>query len=163
VEWEIISALKVDAIAEIAGRNASNTWWYIKDPLNLGFFCWVAMSVTIAAGNLAIVPIISDPSALVVDISVDANVSFVACGGPNPISFSGSITTNGPTTVTYQWEVGGDKENTTPPDTITFDEAGTKDVPDPGVFTADCGNYFIRLHVTDPNDKAAKKNFKIEP
>jgi len=161
--WASVSALQLNVTAEIAGRNASNDWWYIKDPLNPGSFCWVAMSVTNAAGNLAPIPVVSPPTALVTGVTVDANVSYSACGGPNPIQFSGTITTNGPTTVTYQWEITGDKQNTTSPETLKFDVAGTKDVPDPGAYSADCGKYTITLHVTDPNDKSAKKNFKVGP
>lgn len=161
--WAAVSALQLNVQAEIAGRNAGNDWWYIKDPLNPGDFCWVAMSVTNAAGNLAPIPIVAAPEALVTGVSVNAEVTYSACGGPNPIQFSGKVTTNGPTTITYQWEITGDKQNTTSPETLKFDAADTKSVPDPGAYSADCGNYAITLHVTDPNEKSAKKNFKVGP
>jgi hypothetical protein len=163
LEWEVVSALLVGTNAEILGKNAPGDWWFIRDPLNQGGFCWVAAGVTNAAGNLGALPIVDAPSASVTRVTVDAVASYVACGGPNPITFSGTITTNGPATVTYQWEIGGDKTNTSAPETIGFNSADTKNVPDPGAYTADCGNYFVRLHVTDPSDKAAKKDFKIGP
>jgi len=119
------------------------------------------MSVTNAAGNLALIPVVAEPEASVTKVTVSASVAFSACGGPNPVGFSGTITTNGPTTVTFRWEVTGDKENTTSPETIKFKEAGTKSAPDPGAYTADCGTYFITLHVLSPNDKAATKKFTI--
>jgi hypothetical protein len=161
--WEAISGLLLGKTAEIVGKNSHFGWWYIKDPINSGEFCWVAMSATIAQGNLDLIPEVSAPVAMVTGVSVGADVAFSACGGPNVIGFSGSITTNGPTTVTYRWEVTGDKTNTTSPETLEFDAAGSRNVPDPGAYTADCGHYAIRLHVTDPNDKSAKKNFKVGP
>jgi acyl-coenzyme A thioesterase PaaI-like protein len=161
IEWAVVSALPMDTKAEILGRTSETTWWYIQDPLNPGSFCWVATSVTDTAGNMNIIPILEAPQALVTGVTVDAAVTFTACGGPNPITFSGSITTNGPATVTYHWEVGGDKQNATPDETIEFPEAGTQEIA-AGAYSADCGKYFIRLLVTDPNEESARKDFKVE-
>ena len=163
IAWEVVSVLLLGTTTEIAGKNSENTWWYIKDPLNPGSFCWVSMSVTDAAGNLATIPVVPLPSASVTEVTVDAEVEFAACGGPNPVSFSGTIKTNGPTTVTYRWEVTGDTTNTTSSETLEFGEAGTKSVPDPGAYKVDCGDYTITLHVTDPNNKSAQKNFSAQP
>jgi len=158
--WLVVSALPLGQSAEIVGRNAENTWWRIKDALNPGSFCWVAMSVTNAAGNLALIPVQPAPQASVIKVEVGADVAFTACGGPNPIVFNGSITTNGPTEVSYRWEVSGDKENTTSPETMTFDKADTKTLTT-DVYKADCGTYFITLHVLEPNDTSARKKFTV--
>ena len=85
------------------------------------------------------------------------------CGGPNALEFSGSITTNGATKVKYQWEVRGDKSNTTSPETLNFNAADTKDVSGPGAYSVDCGNYSITLHVLSPNDVSGTKKFKVKP
>ena len=85
-----------------------------------------------------------------------------SCGGPNPVSFSGSITTNGSATVKYQWEVTGDKTNTTSPETIDFPEADTRTCPIPARTASMCGNYKITLHILSPNNTSASKNFKVE-
>jgi hypothetical protein len=79
------------------------------------------------------------------------------------VEFRGTITTNGETNVKYQWEVRGDTNHTTSTETLNFDEADTKDVPSPGADSLDCGNYRITLHVINPNDMKANKNFEIEP
>jgi hypothetical protein len=163
VAYDVVSTLGLGQVAQIAGRNADSSWWYIQDPANPSGFCWVAASVVTTAGNLAGLPIIAPPSGIVTKVTVDVSFSFVACHGPNPYSFSGTITTNGPAKVTFDWEVRGDKSNTTSPQTLTFKTAGTKNAPDPGSDHADCGNYSIRLHALSPNDISATKKWKIGP
>ena len=159
--WAAISALQVGTSAEIVGRTSETTWWYIRDPLNPGSFCWVATSVTETAGNMNIIPILEAPEAQVTGVEVNAAVEFTACGGPNAITFTGSITTNGPGTVTYHWEVGGDKQNVTPDETIEFLKAGTQEVA-AGAYSADCGEYFVILQTTGPNQESARRDFKVE-
>jgi len=163
VGWEAVSGLQVGSAAEIVGKNAQNTWWYVRDPLEVGEFCWVAMSVTAAFGNLSQVPVVLPLTASVGEVTVATDVAYTACGEPNTVMFRGTITTNGPTEVQYQWEVRGDKENTTSPQTLVFLSFGTQDVPDPGAYTADCGEYSIRLHVLKPNDTSAVDLIVIGP
>ncbi|MGH2581695.1 MAG: hypothetical protein ACRDFQ_02210 [Anaerolineales bacterium] len=162
--WLDISYLLLGQTAQIVGSNTDTSWWYIQDPQNPGGVCWVAASVVIASGPLTGIPVVPPPTASVTNVTVDASVSpTVYCAGPNPIQFSGTITTNGPATVTFQWEVTGDKTNTTTPETITFDAFGAQDVPNPGAYSADCGQYTITLHVLTPNDNSASKNFQVQP
>ncbi len=161
--WEAVSGLLLGKTAEIVGKNSSFQWWYIKDPINSGEFCWVAMSATVASGNLASLPEMPPPTALVKSVSASASVEFSACGGPNPVTFSGSANTNGPTTITYQWEVSGDTTLNPGPETLEIDEAGAHSVPDPGALSLDCGNYTVRLHVLSPNEKSGKDDFEVGP
>lgn len=164
VAYSAISSLNVGQFAQIAGRNDDSSWWYVVDPFNPAGFCWVAASVVTTSGNLSNLPLIPPPAAIVTKVTVGASVaSPVYCGGPNVIEFSGKITTNGATKVTFQWEVTGDKSNTTSPENINFKVAGTKSAPDPGVYKADCGNYTITLHVLSPNDISASYKFKVKP
>ncbi len=164
VAYEATSVLMFGQVAQVAGRNEDSTWWYIRDPASSGEFCWVAASVVTTAGNLAGLPIIAPPASIVTDVTVGVSIpSTVYCGGPNPLEFSGSITTNGAAKVTYQWDVGGDRENTTSPETLKFNSADTKDVSGPGALSVDCGNYTITLHVLTPNDTSATKKFKVQP
>lgn len=160
-EWAATSALTLEASAEILGKNTELTWWLVKDPLHEGERCWVSMKVTETGGNTGLVEIVPKPKAAVTKINVGAEVAFTACGGPNPVSFSGAITTNGPGTVTYHWEVGGDKQNVTPDETIVFSHSGEQQVQ-AGAYSADCGNYFIILRVTGPNEKDARQDFSIQ-
>ena len=149
--------------AVITGRNDNNTWWYVHDPNNTSQFCWVSASVSTTSGNLNNLPVIPALTVIATNVTVSTSVSFNMCGGPNPVTFSGTITTNGAAKVSYQWEIRGDKSNTTSPQTITFKAAGTKNASNTGTYSADCGHYSITLHVLSPNDISAKQNFKIGP
>ncbi len=158
VGYDAVDVLAFGQTAQVAGRNDDSSWWYIK----LSSFCWVSASVVTISGPLAGIPIIAPPAAIVTKVTVDVDIpSSISCGGPNPVDFSGRITTNGPAKVKFQWEVGGDVSNTTSPETLNFNKAGTKDAPDPGAYNVDCGHYTITLHVLSPNDVSATKKFKI--
>jgi len=160
-EWEAVSAVPAGTRVEIVGRLSDTTWWYVADPLHEGDFCWVAFEVVDTAGDMTVIPIVEPPTASVTQVKVEAVVAFAACGGPNPVSFSGKIAANGPTTVTYHWEVGGDKQNVTGDETLTFAEAGTKTLT-ADAYDADCGNYFVVLVVTSPNEVTARQDFSIK-
>lgn len=159
--WEAISSLPAGITAEIEGRTVDTAWWYVQDPLHTGDFCWVAYDVVDTAGNMNIIPIVQPPVASVTKVTVDAVVTFTACGIPNEVTFKGAITTNGPITVTYYWEVSGDKQVVMPEETIEFTEAGMQK-PTTDVFSADCGNYSVTLRVTNPTETSAEKVFKIQ-
>jgi len=164
VSYPSISSVVLGQIAQIAGRNNDSSWWYVRDPNSPGSFCWVSASVVTTAGNLSGIPIIAPPAAIVTGVTVNADVaSPVFCGGPNVVNFSGQVTTNGPAKVNFQWELTGDKSFTTSPESINFKAAGTKNAPDPGAYTTDCGHYTITLHVLSPNDTSASQKFKVEP
>jgi len=163
VAYHSLDTINSGQTAVIAGKDDNSTWWYVRDPNNTSQFCWVSASVTTTSGNLNNLPVIPALAVIATNVTVSASVSFSMCGGPNPVSFSGTITTNGATKVSFQWEIRGDKSNTTSPQTITFKAAGTKSAPNPGTYSADCGHYSISLHVLIPNGISAKQNFKIGP
>ena len=163
VAYASLDTINSGQTAVITGRNDNNTWWYVHDPNNTNQFCWVSASVSTTSGNLNNLPVIPALTVIATNVTVNASVNFSMCGGPNAVNFSGTITTNGAAKVSFQWEIRGDKSNTTSPQTITFSAAGTKNAFNPGAYTADCGNYSIRLHVLSPNDISAKQNFKIGP
>ena len=160
-EWGVVSSLLEGTTAEIEGRTVDTAWWYIQDPLHSGDFCWVAYDVVDTAGNLYTIPIVEPPTALVTELTVDAVVTFVACGSPNEVTFRGSITTNGPATVTYHWEVNGDEHMLMPEESIEFSEAGTQKVTT-DMFSADCGEYSVVLQIRNPDEKLTEKPFKIQ-
>lgn len=160
-EWEAVSFLSPETMAEIKGRTVNTKWWYISDPINPGEHCWVSYDVVNTAGNLNIIPIVEPPTASVTSDTVDAMVTFIACGDKNPVAFSSTIKSNGPTSATYHWELSGDAQASTPHETIQFVEAGTQKVT--GDFlSADCGNYFITLLISNPNEISAEKLFRIQ-
>ena len=160
-EWEAVSSLSSGTVVEIEGRTINTAWWYVRDPISLGEFCWVAYDVVDTAGNLNIIPIVKPPLASVTTVTVDAIVIFTACGNSNQVTFNGAITTNGPETVTYHWEVDGDTQSTIPDEIIQFSESGTQKLTG-DFFSADCGDYSVKMLVTSPNEISAEKAFKIQ-
>ena len=164
VAYPSLDVINSGQTAVIAGKNEDNTWWYVHDPNNSNLFCWVSASVSTTSGDLSNLPVIPVTAAIVTAVTVNASVNFNMCGQPNSVNFSGTVTTNGPTKVTFRWEVGGTITNILSSQTITFNAAGTKNAPNPGTLAhLDCGKYSITLHVLNPNDISAKKDFKIGP
>ncbi len=162
VAYDAVSALIVGNTAQVAGRLEDSSWWYVHDPSNPSGFCWIFSGVVTIAGPTGGIPVQAPPPPIASKVTVDVVVpSSATCGGPNPVTFSGTISTNGATTVQYQWEITGDKSNTTSPETLNFNSAGTKDAADPGAYNVDCGKYKITLHVTSPNNISASKNFTV--
>jgi len=68
---------------------------------------------------------------------------------PKTIHFWGTISANGPGTVTYRWE-RSDNTTVTAPETITFAAAGSQTVTN--LWTRGEGTGWQRLHVLTPND-----------
>ncbi len=162
VAYDAVSAVLFGTSAEVTGRSADSSWWYVQDPQNSGAFCWVAASVVTISGPTGGIPVVPPPAPIANKVTVDVSLpSTVTCGGPNPVQFSGTISTNGAATVQYQWEITGDKTNTTSPQTLSFTTAGTQDAANPGAYNVDCGSYKITLHVISPNNISAGKNFKV--
>jgi hypothetical protein len=154
----------VGTSSQIAGKSGDGGWWYIVDPFNSGRKCWVAASVTNTAGNLAGIPIVEAPKATVtnVTVNIDPNTINVAgCTGPiQPSKISGSIETNGPTTV--QWHFETQQGGALSAQSTDFDTFGAKDVPSVD-FTPSlsAGTYWVRLIVTSPNDMQAETKYTI--
>lgn len=121
----------------------------------------MAYDVVDTAGNLNTVPIVDLPIAEATDVTVGAAVNFVACGDSNQVTFIGTITLNGPSTVSYHWEMSGDAQESTANETLEFTEAGTQKLTG-DFFSADCGDYFAKLVVTSPNEISSEKVFKIQ-
>jgi hypothetical protein len=151
----------VETTAEILGRTVNSAWWYVSDPLNLESFCWVASDVVNTAGNMNVIRLVDPPVAAVTDVTVNPLVEFTACGSSNQVAFNGAVTANGPLTVTYHWEVNGDRQETWPEETLEFAESGTQKIK-ADVFSADCGNYSVTLRVAGPDEMFIEKTFVIQ-
>ncbi len=162
VAYDAVSVLPSGSSTQIIGRLADSSWWYVHNPTDISSFCWIYAGVVTRIGPNTDIPVQAPPAAIANKVTVDVMLpSTITCGGPNPVQFSGTISTNGAATVTYQWEITGDKSNTTSPQTLTFTDAGTQDAVSPGAYNVDCGSYKITLHVTGPNNISASKDFKV--
>jgi len=166
--WLVISGLNIGQTSQIVGKNSDGTWWYIVDPFSSGRNCWVSVSVTNAAGNLANIPIVQTPRASVTRVSVDVSpktISIAGTGcttGPIPqVEIEGTIETNGPTSV--QWRFETQQGGALVAQTTEFDTFGAKSfiaayTPPLPVTT---GAYWIRLIVTSPNDGQSEVKYTI--
>jgi hypothetical protein len=79
--------------------------------------------------------------------SVDTPIFVGAC--PKTFTFSGSITTNGPATVTYRWERSDNAQG--PIQTLTFLAAGSQTVTETWQLGATYSGW-ERIHILTPND-----------
>lgn len=167
IAWLAISALNLGQSSQIVGKNSTNEWWYIQDPLTPGRNCWVAASVTSASGNLANVPIVQTPAASVTNVTLRLDPRLIdlvlLCVGAIPeVKFAGTIETNGPTTVKWRFET--QQGGVQPERTTEFDAFGTKDVS--GGYTPVApvlaGEYWVRLVVTSPNSLIAEATYRID-
>jgi hypothetical protein len=164
VGWIVLSGLNVGATSQIVGKSGDGGWWYIVDPFNSGRKCWVAVSVTNTAGNLASIPVVEAPKATVTKVTVDVDpktLSVAGCIGPIlPLEIAGTIETNGPTSVKWHFETqqGGAMSN----QTTDFDAFGSKNVSVDYTPTLTAGTYWVRLIITEPNAVQAETKYTIE-
>ncbi len=160
--YDSVSVLAYGTTTQVIGRTADSSWWYVQDPNNPAGHCWVAANVVTLLGPTGGIPLAALPAAIANQVTVAvATPPIIVCGSPNPVTLSGTISTNGAATVQYQWEITGNQTVTTTPQTLAFTGAGTQNVAGPAPVNVDCGNYTITLHVTSPNDLSATKNFTV--
>jgi len=166
--WLVISALTVGQTSQIVGKNSDGTWWYIVDPLNSSRNCWVSVSVTNASGNLANIPIVQSPKAVVTRTTLDVSPSTVSATGPGctgtvpSIEIEGTIETNGPTAV--QWHFETQQGGPMPTQTTEFDTFGSKTFIasyTPLLPTTSGTAYWVRLIVTSPNEAQSEAKYTI--
>jgi hypothetical protein len=161
--WIVLSGLSLGTSAQITGKSVDGGWWQIIDPLSSGRRCWVASSVTNTGGNVASIPVVEAPKASVIDVSVDvdpSSISVAGCVGPIlPIEITGTIETDGPTTVQWRFETQQGGAMTT--QNTTFDSFGEESFSVDYTPTLAAGTYWIRLIVTTPNNLQDEVNYTI--
>lgn len=167
LNYSAIGGLRVGVTVPITGTIESRGWWQIVNPMDFTTNCWVSATATLATGNLDTVPVLPIPGGLVTGASVSVvNGPEIHgyCGGPNAVSFSVSITTNGPATVTYQIDIYNDDgsfRNSPGSDTLVFDSASTQTFDPGGAYKTDCGTFIIRLTVSSPNSMSAEYSWSV--
>ncbi|MRR30991.1 hypothetical protein EG834_11855 [bacterium] len=168
VNYASTGALKTGTTVPILGTIDGGGWWQITNPLDVTAKCWVSASVTTATGDLGTVPIVPIPTGLVTAASVSVSSGATLhgyCGGPNAVSFSASITTNGPATVVYNVEIYNNSTGALlgGPGNVTliFSSASTQTFDPGGAFKTDCGTFLIRLTVSSPNSKTVETTWSV--
>jgi hypothetical protein len=149
----------------ILGTISDKSWWQIDNPQAPGTKCWVSAAVTSTSGDVSAVPIVAIPTALVTDVKITTpSVVHGYCGGPNPTSFSLSITTNGPVTVVYHLEIyneDGSLRTKTDNTSLDFAKADTKTFDPGGAYKTDCGSYKIKAIITSPNNMSSEASWSV--
>ena len=162
IEWQMVGALNVGETATVIGKTADGGWWYIQLPSNLGTSCWVAASVTTLSGNFAAVKVVAPSPAIVTKVSLTlkpTDITVPGCVFPyTPVEMTGTITTNGPTSVEWHWETS--QGDVSASDTLNFDKYDTKTVTDHVKYGAE-GNYWVKLVVTKPNSMVIQAKYKV--
>jgi hypothetical protein len=156
--FEIIGKVKPNQSTQAIGRTSDNLWLYIQDPGNPGGACWVAASTVEIDGELASLSVVLAPVVTVTNLTVRVAPSkiTVACSAfPQVFGFAAEITTNGPTVVTWRWEVN---TGNGPEKTLIFERAETKTVQE--FYRVNGANdYTVKLHVLGPNDTSSETDF----
>jgi hypothetical protein len=151
VSYAVIGALIVGRQAEIIGRNADSTWWYVRNPSDPSTSCWLSADFVETVGNVQSLPVVNPPEIMVTGIyvRVDPPVLYVPCDmSPQVVTISADITASGPSTVTWHWElstgfVSADKQ-------VVFAAGDTKTVQDYYQVNA-VNDYTIQVQTTLPN------------
>jgi len=163
IGWIVLSGLSVGTSSQITGKSGDGSWWQIIDPLNSGRRCWVAMSVTNSAGNVAGIPVVESPKATVTNVTVDidpSSLSVAGCLGPIlPLKIRGTIETNGPTTV--QWRFETQQGGAMSTQSTQFEAFGEETVSVDYTPTLTAGTYWVRLIVTSPNEAQAEAKYTL--
>jgi hypothetical protein len=120
--------------------------------------------VTNTAGNVSGIPVVEAPKATVTKVTVDVDpesLSVASCAGPIlPFKLSGTIETDGPTSVQWHFETQQDGAMTA--QTATFDAFGSTTVSaDYPPITLTAGTFWVRLIVTSPNDAQAEVKYTV--
>ncbi len=163
-DFSAIGGLAVGSTVPIHATIADRSWWQIESPQDPGIFCWVAASVTTTFGDLSLVPIVPMPTGLVLAVAVTTPpVVHGYCGGPNATSFTAIITTNGPVTVQWHFEIfkaDGTWLNTTTDQPMTFAAAGIQTY-ESDAYKRDCGSYVVKVVTTSPNAMTGQAGWTV--
>ena len=150
--YELIDELHEGQSASVVGRDATFTWWYIRDPGNPNGFCWVSANVTKTQGTVEELPVVQSPVPTVTKASLRAEPDriVVNCDQfPQTIFLEAEVTTNGPTFVTWRWEAstGVSSENVI----LVFEQSGMQVINDYYQIGAP-NEYWVKLHILEPNE-----------
>jgi hypothetical protein len=161
--YEVIGNLVQGASANIAGKNAESTWWYIDFPSGVGGHGWVSMSVVTSACVPATLPVIAAPptpilpTATYTPTSVPAapafavsGVSFSVSGSCPNFTYTVTITTNGAGTVNLH-RVFSDGGTDTAPRTLVYAAAGSQSFTESRYFGVAGSSAWTDIYIDSPN------------
>lgn len=159
--YQLINEVRQGQSLRAAGRNEASTWWYVRDPGNPGGFCWVSAEVTEAQGETDQLPVIPPPFVSVTRLSlrVEPNRIVVGCDQfPQTVFFEALVTTNGPTLLTWRWEVSTGVSSDV--GSLIFEEAGTQAINE--YYQINSPNeYWVKLYILTPHERVEQVAFPV--
>ncbi len=159
--FETISEIQQGKILNAIGRNDAANWWYVEDPLVPGGRCWVSTEVTEALGDATQLPVIGSSLITVtnVDLRVEPNRIVVSCDQfPQTVFFEALVTTNGPTLLTWKWELSNGTVSNV--GTLIYEGAGTQAINE--FYQVNAPNeYWVKLVILTPNEVVEQVNFPV--
>jgi hypothetical protein len=159
--YAVIGALVVGVQAEMIGRNADSSWWFVRNPSDPSTSCWLSAEFVQTAGNVQSLPVVNSPDIMVTNVyvRVDPPVINVACDAlPQVVTIYVEITASGPATVTWHWESSAGVVS--PDKTVLFEAGDTKWVQD--YYQVDkISDYLIQVQTTLPNIMTGQTSLRV--
>lgn len=164
-DYASIGALVEGEHTQVFGKNSAGDWWQVKNPDQTDQKCWVAASVTTGSGNFSAVAVVDVPDAFVTNVTLKVDpelIPLTACTDLfDPVTFKGTIETNGPTTVKWYFET--QQGGKTAEQTLEFKTFGPQDVSMEFIpIPVKQGTYWVKLIVTSPNEVTVEQKYEIE-
>jgi uncharacterized protein YraI len=152
--YNIVGSLNPGQIATIDGKNTEGTWWYIVYAAGPGGHGWVAASTSTATCVSGPIAVVIPPATLTpevqlgvtnVAVSVDPKeIHIGGCMGPlQQSTVVASITVNGP--ITLQWHFETDQHGSLGNHSLSFDNAGSKQVSAQFTPLAEAGTFKVQI------------------
>lgn len=147
--------------AEIIGRNEGSSWWYVRNPSDPSTSCWLSAEFVQTVGNVGALPVVGSPGIMVtgIQVQIDPTVINIACDAfPQFVTIGAQITTNGPATVVWYWELSTGVVS--PEKQIFFETSDTKTVRDYYQVNG-VNDYRVQVRTTLPNTMVGEATFKV--
>jgi len=161
ISYAVIGALILGRQAEIIGRNADSTWWYVRNPSDPSTSCWLSADFVQTVGNVEALPVVGPPERMVtsIKVSIDPPSMNVACDAfPQVVIISAEITANGPSPVVWHWK--SSTGVTSPDKSLLFEQGDTKTVQDYYQVNS-VNDYVVTVETILPNIMTGQSNFKV--
>jgi SH3-like domain-containing protein len=157
----LVNEIRQGRTLQAVGRNSTSTWWYVRDPGNPGGFCWLSANVTETQGDADALPITQPPVAAVTDLKlrVEPNRILVGCSQfPQTVFFEAQVTTDGPTLLTWRWEVSNGAVSDV--GSLIFEAAGTQAINEYYQINAP-NEYWVKLYILTPTELVQQVTFPV--
>ncbi len=151
-EFSIEGAVMVGEQVDVLAQNKSGDWLQVENPRRVGKLCWIPLAQVVLTGELGLASKLPKPLSIVTAVGVvmdPLTMNISPCVFPVTFDVEFSITTTGPTTVTFYRFL--DNGNQAPPESAVFTSAQTQVFQD-SYRASSAGEGWFGVHVTSPND-----------